>query len=120
MLLVVLLGGLGVTDCVSIRTFVNVEPTQAAIRQDSPTKVKEKAVPTAAAPIDLPVKTTNASTEPIVIPSKIQSETNNLSHETAPSLKSVNSSALNNSHSNDNLPGYGHQRTIGMPSSGQF
>lgn len=103
MLLVVLLGGLAVTDCVSIRTFVNVEPTQVASRQDSPTKVKKQAMATSAAPIDLPAKITNASTEPIVIPSKIQIETNSLSHETAPSPKSSNSRPLNMSHSNDDL-----------------
>ncbi len=98
-----MLGGLAVTDCVSIRTFVNVEPTQVAIRHDSPTKVKKKAVATAAYPIDLPAKITDASTEPIVTLSKIQIETNILSHETAASLKSSNSSALTMSHSNDDL-----------------
>jgi hypothetical protein len=103
MLLVVLLGGLAVTDCVSIRTFVNVEPTQVAIQQDSLTKVKKKAMATSAAPVDLPAKITNASAEPIVIPFKTQIETSRLSHETAPSFKSMNSSALNKSHSNDDL-----------------
>ncbi len=102
MLSVILLGSLAVTDCVSIRTFVEVEPAQADIRQDSPTKVKTEVETAAAVPADLPEKITNASSEPMAFP-LIQIETNSLSLEPAPSLKSTNSSVLNNSHSNDDI-----------------